>query len=122
MSHDSNGSAARATGPLGWWASTPLYLRILVGMLLGVAVGWLVGPAAKPLDWIAQIVLRLLGALAPILILVAVVQAIMTAELRGRIALKIAGLLLINTTVAILVGLVVSNVMRPGAGANLHRP
>ena len=122
MSHASNGPAERAPGPLGWWASTPLYLRILFGMALGVAVGVVVGPATKPLDWIAQIVLRILGALAPMLILVAVVQAIMTAEIRGRLALRIAGLLLVNTTVAILVGLGVANLLRPGAGATLPHP
>ena len=122
MSDDPNGSDRRATGSRGWWAATPLYVRILVGMALGVAVGWMFGPAVKPLDWIAQIVLRILGALAPMLILIAVVQAIMTAEIRGRIALRIAGLLLLNTTVAILIGLVVANGMRPGAGANLQRP
>ncbi len=100
----------------------PLYLRILLGMVLGVGVGVVVGPACKPLDWIAQIVLRILGALAPMLILVAVVQAIMTAEIRGRVALRIGGLLLVNTTVAILIGLGVANVLRPGTGAALDRP
>jgi DAACS family dicarboxylate/amino acid:cation (Na+ or H+) symporter len=122
MAHDPNGTAARGTGPLARWAATPLYARILLGMALGVAIGWLAGPAAKPLDWIAQIVLRILGALAPMLILIAVVQAIMTAEIRGRVALRIAGLLLVNTTVAILVGLGVANLIRPGAGAAIHRP
>jgi Na+/H+-dicarboxylate symporter len=122
MSHDPNGPAERAPGLLGRWSATPLYLRILLGMALGVVVGVTVGPATKPLDWIAQIVLRILGALAPMLILVAVVQAIMTAEIRGRIALRIAGLLLVNTTVAILVGLGVANLLRPGAGATLPHP
>src|SRR3954468_16260500 len=122
MSQTLDGSGARQPGWLGWWGATPLYLRIMVAMALGVGVGVLVGPATKPLDWIAQIVLRILGALAPMLILVAVVQAIMSAEIKGRLALRIAGLLLINTTVAILVGLTVANVLRPGAGAALQRP
>ena len=122
MSHVPDGSRKRAPGLLGWWRATPLYVRILLGMALGVVVGVVVGPATKPLDWLAQIVLRVLGALAPMLILVAVVQAIMTAEIRGRLALRIAGLLLINTTVAILVGLGVANLLRPGSGAALQRP
>jgi len=81
------------------------YLRITVGLVLGMACGLALGPSAKILDWAAQIILRVLGALAPALILVAVVRAIMTAEIRGRIALRMAGLLILNTTVAILVGL-----------------
>jgi DAACS family dicarboxylate/amino acid:cation (Na+ or H+) symporter len=94
----------------------------LVGLVLGVVCGLAVGPSAKPLDWAAQIILRVLGALAPALILVAVVHAIMKAEIHGRLALRMGGLLLLNTTVAILVGLAVANVLRPGAGTQLGRP
>jgi len=112
----------RKRGAFAWWTATPLYLRILVGLALGVACGVVLGPSAKPLDWIAQIILRVLGALAPALILVAVVRAIMTAEIHGRIALKMGALLILNTTVAIFVGLGVANVLKPGADANLGRP
>ncbi len=113
---------SKRASPLDWWTALPLYVRILIGMVLGVLAGLVFGPATKPLDWIAQMVLRVLGALAPALILVAVVQAIMSAEIRGRLALRMGGLLLVNTTVAITVGLVVANVLRPGSGANLPRP
>jgi DAACS family dicarboxylate/amino acid:cation (Na+ or H+) symporter len=100
----------------------PLYVRILIGLVLGVATGLWLGPEAKPLDWPARVVLRVLGALAPPLILLAVVRAIMTAEIHGRMALRMVGLLLLNTVVAILVGLGVANVIRPGHGANLAHP
>src|SRR3954469_4479370 len=109
-------------GPLARWTSMPLYLRILVGLVLGIACGLALGPHAKVLDWAAQIILRVLGALAPALILLAVVRAIMTAEIRGRVAARLGGLLLLNTTVAILVGLAVANVLEPGAGTHLARP
>jgi len=105
-----------------FWSKLPLYARILLGMAAGVVVGLVFGAATHPLDFIAQMVLRVLGALAPVLIFVAVVHAIMTAELHGRIALRIAGLLVVNTTVAILVGLAVANVLRPGTDAHLPRP
>ncbi len=111
-----------APASASWWSRLPLYARILLGLLLGVAVGLVFGPATKPLDIVAQLVLRVLGALAPVLILVAVVQAIMTAEVRGKVALRIAGLLVVNTTVAISLGLLVANTMRPGSGAALARP
>ncbi|HWO10580.1 MAG TPA: dicarboxylate/amino acid:cation symporter, partial [Polyangiaceae bacterium] len=67
-------------------------------------------------------ILRLLGALAPVLILVAVVRAIMSADIHGRLALRMVGLLLLNTMVAICVGLLVANVLRPGVGAHLAHP
>jgi Na+/H+-dicarboxylate symporter len=104
------------------WNRWPLYLRILVGLVLGVLVGLALGPSAKPFDWPARIILRLLGGLAPALILVAVVRALMTAEVHGRLALRMAGLLLLNTVVAISVGLGVANLIRPGAGVNLPHP
>jgi Na+/H+-dicarboxylate symporter len=100
----------------------PLYLRILVGLVLGVAVGLLLGPSAKPFDWPARIVLRILGALAPALILVAVVRAIMTADVQGKMAFRMAGLLVLNTLTAIVVGLGVASTIRPGVGTRLERP
>ena len=111
-----------ARNPLAWWAGTPLALRIVVGLVLGVVCGLLLGPRAQALDWAARIILRVLGALAPALILLAVLRAIMTAEIHGRIAARMGALLLLNTTVAILVGLGVANVLQPGAGAELARP
>jgi Na+/H+-dicarboxylate symporter len=61
-------------------------------------------------------VLRMLGAIAPVLILVAVVRALITADIHGKLALRMGGLLVLNTIVAILVGLGVANVLQPGVG------
>ena len=111
--------------PAGWfgrWNALPLYVRILIGLTLGVIVGLSIGVRAQPLDWPAKLILRLLGALAPVLILVAVVRAIMTADIHGRLALRMVGLLLLNTLMAICVGLFVANILRPGVGANLAHP
>jgi DAACS family dicarboxylate/amino acid:cation (Na+ or H+) symporter len=110
------------SGPFAFWTGLPLYLRILIGLVLGLAVGVALGPAARPLEWPARLVLRVLGALAPALILVAVVRAIMTASVEGKVALRLFGLLALNTLVAIVIGLVVANVLRPGDGAELARP
>jgi|RhiMethySRZTD1v2_1073278.scaffolds.fasta_scaffold100905_2 Na+/H+-dicarboxylate symporter len=118
MSSEPKPSAA-PRGPFAWWTEMPLYLRILIGLAVGLAVGFLLGPTARPFDWPAKLILRVLGALAPVLILVAVVHAIMTAEIHGRLALRMGGLLLQNTLVAIVVGLGVASVLRPGAGAHL---
>jgi DAACS family dicarboxylate/amino acid:cation (Na+ or H+) symporter len=102
-----------------WWTGMPLYLRILIGLAAGITVALVLGPNARPLDWPAKLILRVLGALAPLLILVAVVHAIMTAEIHGRLALRMGGLLLQNTIVAIVVGLAVATFLRPGRSALL---
>ncbi|MGH8489012.1 MAG: hypothetical protein ACREXS_09155, partial [Gammaproteobacteria bacterium] len=65
------------------WQRAPLYMRIVLGLVLGVIVGLALGPAAGGLGLPGQLVLRLLGALAPPLILAAIMHALMTAQLEG---------------------------------------
>jgi DAACS family dicarboxylate/amino acid:cation (Na+ or H+) symporter len=114
----SPGAAPAAAKP--WWRRVPLYLRIVVALVLGALAG-VVLPAsfAEGLNIPAQIILRLLGAIAPPLILLAVMRALIGANVRGRLAGKMFSLLALNTTVAILIGLLVANVVRPGRHASL---
>jgi DAACS family dicarboxylate/amino acid:cation (Na+ or H+) symporter len=104
---------------LSLYRSVPLYLRILVGLALGVAIGLLLGDRAEHLKVVSQIILRCLGALAPALILVAVIDSILNANVKGRGAAHLAFLLILNTVVAIVIGLLVANVIRPGKHAHL---
>lgn len=109
------------------WHQTPLYIRILGGMALGVLFGmlfgfegWLgklhltaairVGDVIEELAIPSKLVLRVLGALAPALILLAIVRALIAATFEPRMV----RLLVLNTLVAICVGLLVANVIRPG--------
>jgi Na+/H+-dicarboxylate symporter len=104
---------------LSLYRSIPLYLRILIGLALGVLIGMLLGSRAEHLKFVSQIILRCLGALAPALILVAVIDSILNANVKGRGAAHLAFLLILNTTVAIVIGLLVANVIRPGKHAHL---
>jgi Na+/H+-dicarboxylate symporter len=113
---------SRSAGWLGRWNSIPLYLRILVAMLLGLIVGLLLGERALIFEIPSVVILQLLGALAPPLILVAVTHVLMTTEIAGKTASRLAGLLLLNTTVAILIGLAVANLVRPGSWSELKKP
>src|SRR5688572_31628908 len=98
----------------------PLYLRIVIALVLGVLVGLLVPAAWAPhLDIPARMILRLLGAIAPPLILVAVSRALINANVGGKLAGKMFFLLALNTIVAILIGLTVANVIKPGSHAAL---
>ncbi len=99
---------------LAHYRTTPLYLRILIAMGIGILMGLWLGKGAEPLKWVSTIVLRVLGALAPALILVAVMDSILNAQIKGRGAAKLAFLLLLNTTVAIFIGLAVANIVQPG--------
>jgi Na+/H+-dicarboxylate symporter len=128
-------------GWFGWWRAIPLYLRILGGVVLGVIVGVALREldpvalriqpnlpdALRPLEWAkalaipSQLVLRLLGALAAPLILLAVVQALMNANFPRGSAPRLLGLLVLNTLVAIFIGLFVANVIRPGSWTDQGR-
>ena len=110
----------RRRGIIGWWHGTPLYLRILGALILGAAVGALFGPKVAWLEMPGKLVLRLLGALAPPLVLVAIVNALINADIRGRLAGRLVALLILNTIVAILIGLLVANIVRPGRHASLR--
>lgn len=89
-------------------------------------IGWL--RHLHPLEWAgwlaipARLVLQLLTALAAPLVLIAVVQALMEAQIPAGNGRRLIGLLLLNTTVAIFIGLLVANLVQPGKHATLEVP
>ena len=116
-------TVAHATpGLLARWHNTPLYLRILGALILGLICGALLGPATANWAIPSKLVLRLLGALAPALILVAIIHALMTADVRGTTTVRMFGLLILNTLMAIFIGLLVANVIQPGRGSQVTPP
>src|SRR5580704_9894099 len=102
-------------GVLARWQAIPLYWRILAAMILGAITGELLKQNADALAVPADLVIRLLGALAPPLILLAVMQALIRARIPGRMAARMAYLLALNTIVAICIGLTVANILKPGS-------
>ena len=114
--------SAPSTGLIARWQGIPLYGRIVIALVLGVITGLLLESNAASLAVPGKLVLRLLGALAPALILAAIVHTFMTTNLGGPLAMRLPRLLLLNTLVAITVGLTVANVIQPGQGAGLSPP
>ncbi len=123
MESDSHAPAPEADiaagGPLNWYHRTPLYARIVAALILGIVVGELLGAKADMFRPFSAVVLRLLGALATPLIFVAVVRALFKARISGRSGLRLISLLLLNTVVAILIGLLVANTLQPGSRSSL---
>lgn len=111
-----------STGLIARWQSIPLYARIVIALVLGLLAGLVLGSDAAVLAVPGKLVLRLLGALAPALILAAIVHTFMTTQLGGPLAARLPKLLLLNTLVAIMVGLTVANIIQPGEGAGLTPP
>jgi Na+/H+-dicarboxylate symporter len=87
-------------------------------------LGFYVRPLAWA-DWLAipsRLVLQLLTALAAPLVLVAVVQALVQTQIPAGHGRRLIFLLLLNTTVAIIIGLAVANLVQPGKHATLVLP
>ena len=82
------------TGLAERWQQIPLYGRIIIGVILGVAAGLTLGSQAAFLAVPGKLVLRLLGALAPPLILAAIVHTFMTTRLGDNFAVEFKILLL----------------------------
>jgi Na+/H+-dicarboxylate symporter len=105
----------------------PLYLQIVAALIVAVIVGVVLG-AGKPIwnkDVIehlalpATLILKALRTLATPLIFLAILDTFLTAEIPSKSGRKLSILLITNTLVAIAIGLLVANVLRPGDGGSL---
>jgi Na+/H+-dicarboxylate symporter len=105
---------AQGTGFFAAYNRVPLFVRILAALVLGMIVGLKMGAGAGVFKPISDIVLQILRLLATPLIFVAVLNAIYKANATGKAAGRLLALLMTNTVVAILVGLLVANVIQPG--------
>jgi DAACS family dicarboxylate/amino acid:cation (Na+ or H+) symporter len=92
----------------------PLSLQIIVAMALGLLVGPLLGGSAAPLGEIGKLVIQLIKAVAAPLVFFAIVHAILTTEIPGRAGLRMLAFAFINGSVALTIGLLLSNLIKPG--------
>ena len=108
------------SGPTPIYAQ--LYVQVVVAILLGALLGhyWpTTGEALKPLgDGFIKLVKMVI---APVIFLTVVSGIAGMRELGavGRVAAKAFGYFLTVSTLALIVGLIVANVVQPGAGLNI---
>jgi aerobic C4-dicarboxylate transport protein len=105
-----------------FWRS--LYFQVLVAIALGVLVGWLwpdTGRAMKPLGDAFIKLVRMI--ITPVIFLTVVTGIAGMADLKafGRVGAKAMAYFLTVSTLALAVGLVAANVVRPGAGLGIDR-
>jgi Na+/H+-dicarboxylate symporter len=114
-----------------WLKRIPLTLQIIIALVLAIILGMALGagnPSRSNATLItnlaipAELVFKGLRALATPLILVAVLHTFMTTNLPGTPGRRLAVLLLTNTILAIVVGLLVANILRPGTWGTLVAP
>ena len=103
-----------------WWKS--LYLQVLVAIVAGVLLGHFhpdLGASMKPLgDAFIALVKMVIG---PVIFLTVVVGIAHMGELRqvGRIGVKALVYFEVMTTLALVIGLLVANLVEPGAGMGI---
>ena len=79
----------------------PLYAWVVAAALLAIPVGLAWGPGAAALKILPDLIIRALAALATPLVMLAVLSAIVTNDIRGRQGVRMMAYYLVNTVVAI---------------------
>ncbi len=107
-------------GPRAWWSH--LYVQVLGAILLGGALGHFFpefGESLKPLgDGFIKLVKMVI---APVIFLTIVVGIAGMRDIGkvGRVAAKAFAYFLVFSTLALIVGLIVGNLVQPGRGLNI---
>ncbi len=99
-----------------------LWFQVVVGAIAGIAVGILlpdIGAAVSPLnDWFIGLVKMIV---VPVVFCVVTLGIATMDNLRkaGRIGVKALGYFFVLSLVSMLIGMVVANIFKPGAGMNI---
>jgi Na+/H+-dicarboxylate symporter len=99
-----------------------LLVFIVLGVVAGIVSGWVWGPAMEGVAWLGTLFLNALKMLIIPLILAAVITGIASlGDIRklGRIGGMTMGYYLATTALAVFIGLVMVNLIQPGAGLAL---
>ena len=98
-----------------------LHTKIIIGLILGVVLGLLLGEKAKVIEPVGTIFLRLITMIVVPLVLVSLMLGTASlGDLRklGRIGFKTIAYFMVTTVIAIIIGLGLANIIKPGAGLN----
>jgi aerobic C4-dicarboxylate transport protein len=101
---------------------TVLYLQVLIAVAIGIAVGHFYPDLGKQMKPLGDAFIKLVKmVIAPIIFLTVVhgIAGMNDMKKVGRVGLKALIYFEVLTTVALVIGLVVVNVLKPGAGMNV---
>jgi aerobic C4-dicarboxylate transport protein len=98
-----------------------LYIQVIIGILLGILVGWLFPSFQKDAKLISDIFISLIKMMiAPVIFFTVVLGIAGAGNLKrvGRVGGKALIYFEVVTTLALIIGLVTANLIRPGAGVD----
>jgi Na+/H+-dicarboxylate symporter len=91
-----------------------LTARIVVAMAAGMLVGVAFGAQLAPLGLVGKLFIQLLKVMAVPLVFFSIVDALISTQIAWRAAGRLLVIVLINTSIALLIGLTLSNIIQPG--------
>ena len=103
-------------------SSKKLTLHIFIALVAGILVGWLAPSVAVKMQPFADVFLRMVKMIiAPLIFATLVVGIAGHGDVKnlGKIGLKTIVYFEIATTIALILGLVMANVLKPGVGFNI---
>jgi Na+/H+-dicarboxylate symporter len=104
-----------------WWFDVVLWKRILLALVLGAAVGALMGESAASLKWIGDVFIRLIRMIVVPLVFLSIVAGVASMgdpRRLGSIAGRTLALYLLTTFIAVAVGAGFGALFQPGAGVD----
>jgi aerobic C4-dicarboxylate transport protein len=113
----------RTLNPFGWPLYKDLTFQVLAGLILGVLIGAYLPKVGRNVEQVSNIFIDLIEMVTGLIVFCTVTLGI--AKVRdfgkvGRIAVKALVYFEVITTFALIIGLVVVNVLRPGAGMHVN--
>jgi Na+/H+-dicarboxylate symporter len=108
---------------LGVWTRMPMWQKIFIGLILGLAVGIIAGEYAKMLKPIGTLFINLIKMLIVPLVFATLVTGITgIADLKKmkRVGIKTFAVYLVTTAIAISIGLGLGILLEPGVGVSLE--
>jgi Na+/H+-dicarboxylate symporter len=111
----------KRTGVLDWYFKPNLLFRILIGLIIGVIVGLIVGPKIEVISPLGDLLIRLLKMIVvPVIFFSLITGAASISPYRlGRVGIKIIVYYLVTTVFAVIIGLILANIFKPGLGLAL---
>lgn len=100
----------------------PLYVWVIAAVVLAIPIGLFMGEGSASLEIMPNLIMRALTALAAPLVVLAILHAIVSNDIHGRQGALMMFLYLVNTIVAMVIGLSLTNLVQPGRGASLAAP
>jgi len=116
MQQGSVGTLARA------WFEVPLWKRIIGALVLGVIVGALWGEGAQSIRWIGDLFIRLIQMVVVPLVFITIVSGMVAMgdpKRLGSLGAKTLAFYMLTTALAILIGLSLAAIIKPGIGVDL---